>query len=313
MLRDRFAPSPNGHLHLGHAYSALFAWDSVRRANGEFILRIEDIDTARSRPEFEAAILQDMAWLGIEWNSPVMRQSARMDAYENALAQLAEIGVCYPCNCTRADIRNALSAPQETGHPANGSSAKQPPYPGTCRSRSMQSRTHLDAVRLNMGKAISVLGGKNVINRIWFDDTGEIHEGRHQLSANTLLNSHGDIVIARKDIRTSYHLAVVVDDAEQKVTQVTRGADLFGATEIHRLLQELLGLPVPVWHHHRLIRDGDGKRMAKRRESRSIRSFREEGGSPEELRRLIGLSSVSGVSPGQGEPASARFNIREET
>ncbi len=285
MHRGRFAPSPTGLLHLGHAYSALTVWDTVRQNSGSLVLRIEDIDIARSRPEFERAVLEDLEWLGLEWEEPVMRQSDRMDSYQGAIRQLARLGICYPCRCTRADIRNALAAPQEQ----ESSAGAMPPYPGTCRARSMSSQTGNDAIRLNMSKAINVLGGKEAVGRLCWDETGPGHAGRKCLDADSLLYSHGDIVIARRDIGTSYHLAVVVDDADQGITNVTRGEDLVGVTAVHRLLQELLGLPVPIWNHHRLLRDRFGKRLAKRHDSESLRSYRATGNSVAEIRRIAGL------------------------
>ncbi len=289
MFRDRFAPSPNGLLHLGHAYSALSVWKTVQNNRGEFILRIEDIDTARSRPEFESAIFDDLTWLGITWQQPVLRQSDRLSCYTQAISTLVSMGVCYPCRCTRADIRNALAAPQENGRGGNTADAGAPPYPGSCRGRRMEDATNRDSIRLDIAKAVNLLGGRDAISELWFDEVGAKHAGRHYLSADTLIGSHGDIVIARRDVRTSYHLAVVVDDGEQKITQVTRGEDLFGATSVHRLLQQLLGLPVPVWNHHRLIRDGTGMRLAKRQGSASIQSLRNSGKTREDIRKLVGL------------------------
>ena len=289
MFRDRFAPSPNGLLHLGNAFSALTVWDGVQRNNGGFILRMEDIDAARSRPEYEAAIFEDLDWLGLEWPSPVMRQSDRMDAYWQAISRLAQLDICYPCGCTRSDIRNALAAPQEGQAHSGGRAVNAAPYPGLCRNRPMSSLSGSDAIRLDMRKAIDLLGGVDAFNRLQFDEVGESNRGRHSLSAGTFLSCHGDLVIARKDIRTSYHLAVVVDDAAQGINQITRGEDLFGATGIHRLLYELLELPVPVWNHHRLIRDEAGNRLAKRRESSSIQSLRKSGLTPNDIRRLVGL------------------------
>ena len=289
MFRDRFAPSPNGLLHLGNAFSALTVWDGVQRNDGAFILRIEDIDTARSRPEYESAIFEDLEWLGLEWPSPAMRQSDRMDAYWQAITRLAKLDICYPCGCTRSDIRNALAAPQEGQEHSDGPAANSAPYPGLCRNRPMSSLSERDAIRLDMQRALELLGGVDAFNRLNFDEVGDANRGRHNLCAETLLSCHGDLVIARKDVRTSYHLAVVVDDAAQGISQITRGEDLFGATGIHRLLYELLELPVPVWNHHRLIRDEAGNRLAKRRESSSIQSLRKSGLKPNDIRRLVGL------------------------
>ena len=289
MFRDRFAPSPNGLLHLGHAYSALTVWDGVLRNHGEFILRLEDIDTARSRSEFEEAIFEDLEWLDLEWSTPAMRQSDRLDIYWQAISQLDSLGVCYPCSCTRADIRNALAAPQESQPSLHGQQPDAGPYPGLCRNRPMSTLSENDAIRLDMLKSIKLLGGFDALNKLHFDEVGESHSGRHHLCASTLLACHGDFVVARKDVRTSYHLAVVVDDAEQEVSQVTRGEDLFGATAVHRLLYEILELRVPVWNHHRLIRDDTGKRLAKSRNSSSIQSLRKSGLKPNDIREMVGI------------------------
>lgn len=278
-LITRFAPSPTGPLHLGHAFSALTAFDLARAAGGRFLLRIEDIDRPRCRAEYEAAILDDLRWLGLDWPEPVMRQSERMPAYAAALARLAAMGLTYRCTCTRADIRAALSAPQEGAVPQGPDG---PVYPGTCRHAG-----HTDpgaAVRLDMAAALARLGTSP-----GFLETGPLHPGTHALTTDHLLNRVGDIVLARRDIGTSYHLAVVVDDAEQGVTLVTRGADLFDATAIHAVLQRLLDLPTPAYHHHRLIRDGQGRRLAKRDDARALAGYRAEGASPADIRALVGL------------------------
>jgi glutamyl-Q tRNA(Asp) synthetase len=264
----RFAPSPTGPLHLGHAYAAL-----VAAARGDsFLLRIEDIDTARCKPDWEAAIFQDLDWLGLSWPTPVMRQSTRGAAYAAALAKLCALGVTYRCTCTRGDIRAALSAPQEGVIGPDG-----PIYPGTCRGRQGEG-----ALRLDMAKAMQRLG------QIDFTETG-LRAGSFSFDAKVLCETVGDIVLARRDIGSSYHLAVVVDDAAQAVTEVTRGEDLFEATKIHVVLQRLLELPTPAYHHHRLIRDDQGKRLAKRDDARALSKFRAEGASPQDIRRLIGL------------------------
>lgn len=286
-MRQRFAPSPTGLLHIGHAFSAVTAWRAAQAANGEFLLRIEDIDQPRCKPEFEQAIYDDLHWLGLSWPEPVMRQSDRTPAYEQALDRLADMGLCYPCRCTRKDISNALSAPQEGQDPAFGPDG--PIYPGTCSQRPMSEKTDTDAVRLSMARAIDHLGGAAGVRKLCYMETGYGAEETVSLSAETLLSACGDIVLARKDIGTSYHLAVVVDDADQEVTHVTRGRDMAPTTQIHRLLQALLGLPTPVFHHHRLIRDEHGKRLAKRDDARAIRSYREAGMSPAEVLALVGL------------------------
>jgi glutamyl-Q tRNA(Asp) synthetase len=248
----------------------------ARAAGGAFLLRIEDIDTTRCRPEWEAAIHEDLGWLGLSWPEPVMRQSERLPAYRAALDRLAALGLTYPCTCTRRDIAAALSAPQE------GAGPEGPVYPGTCRGRTDAPAGA--AIRLDMGRALDRLGGMPA-----FCETGPEHAGIHHLDAAALVAGTGDIVLARRDIGTSYHLAVVVDDAAQGITHVVRGGDLFEATPIHRLLQALLGLPVPVWHHHRLIRDESGRRLAKRDDARALARFRAEGATPADIRRRIGL------------------------
>jgi glutamyl-Q tRNA(Asp) synthetase len=266
----RFAPSPTGPLHLGHAYAALVA---AARGN-RFLLRIEDIDTVRSKPEWEAAIFDDLAWLGLRWEEPVMRQSTRLPAYHLALDRLAAQGLTYHCTCSRGDIRAALSAPQEGA--VIGPDG--PVYPGTCRDKGHAT----GAVRLDMARAVALAGP------LRFTETGT-RPGLHSLDAQAMQREVGDIVLARRDIGTSYHLAVVVDDAAQGITEVTRGEDLFEATPIHVLLQRLLGLPTPLYHHHRLIRDDQGKRLAKRDDARALAKYRAEGATRRDIRRMVGL------------------------
>lgn len=279
-MLTRFAPSPTGLLHLGHAFSALTAWDAARRAGGQFLLRIEDLDTPRCRPEFEAAIAEDLGWLGLDWPEPVMRQSTRSVAYQEALAKLDALGVLYPCRCTRRDIQAALAAPQEgAGTPASV-------YPGTCRGRPMAERAPGDALRLDLGRALGLVADRLPT----FTETGPAHAGEHQLEPARLLAELGDVVLARRDIGTSYHLAVVVDDAAQGITDVIRGEDLFFATPLHVLLQTLLELPTPRYHHHPLIRDEAGRRLAKRDDARAIRRYRADGLSPEDIRKMVGLA-----------------------
>ncbi len=289
MLRDRFAPSPTGLLHLGHAFSALTNWDSVRSKHGEFLLRIDDIDIARCREFYIQAIFEDLTWLGLEWPKPVMRQSQRQPAYTEALDRLIEQGVCFPCGCTRKDIRNALSAPQEVAFADQTDFEGPSVYPGTCRGRHIRTLQPGEAIRLDMRKAIEALGGNDRVGQLGFVEVSPLQSRFIQLNIDHLLHQHGDFVLARKDIGTSYHLSVVVDDAEQKITRVTRGEDLFGATPLHRLLQQLLGLKPPVWSHHRLIRDKDGFRLAKRNRSTTLRSLRESGLTPCDIRRMVGL------------------------
>lgn len=274
----RFAPSPTGPLHLGHAFSALTAFGLARAAGGVFLLRIEDIDTQRCRPAYEAQIHDDLRWLGLDWPEPVMRQSSRRAAYDAALSRLETLGVTYRCTCTRGDIRAALAAPQE-GAPLIGPDG--PVYPGTCRHAG-----HRDAdaaIRLDMARAVALTGA------VGFDETGPIRAGRHRFEPDWLIRHVGDIVLARRDIGTSYHLSVTVDDAAQGITLVTRGMDLFEATAVQRVLQALLALPEPRYHHHRLIRDASGKRLAKRDDARAIAAYRAAGASPEDLRAMVGF------------------------
>jgi len=285
-MRARFAPSPTGFLHLGHAFSALTAARLAREMGGEFLLRIEDIDTARARPKFETAILEDLGWLGLSWPRPVMRQSARMKAYGNALDALASSNLIYPCSCSRRDIVTALSAPQAARAHAGPDG---PVYPGTCRGRAIASRKPGDALRFDMAGAVEFLGGHGAIARLGFLETGGQNPGWRALKARELITSCGDIVLARRDIRTSYHLAVVIDDAAQDITHVSRGLDLQPATQIHVVLQAVLGLVHPVYHHHVLIRDAGGRRLAKRDAARALQSLRREGKSPDEVRALVGL------------------------
>ncbi|MCO8144419.1 tRNA glutamyl-Q(34) synthetase GluQRS [Rhodovulum tesquicola] len=277
--RTRFAPSPTGPLHLGHAFSALTAFDRARAAGGTMLLRIEDIDSARCGLEWEALIFDDLAWLGIDWPHPVLRQSARLPAHAAALDRLAAMGLTYPCRCRRADIRAALSAPHAPVIGPDG-----PVYPGTCRTRPMDQAGPDDAIRLNMQAALSRLDALPA-----FTETGPSHAGRHALVRDALIETVGDVVLARRDLGTSYHLAVVVDDAFQQVSEVVRGEDLFEATPIHVLLQCLLVLPSPGYHHHRLIVDEAGKRLAKRDDARALARYRADGATPEDIRRLVGL------------------------
>ena len=274
-LITRFAPSPTGLLHLGHAYAAL-----VADREGDMLLRIEDIDRERCRPEFEAAIAEDLHWLGLDWPQPVMRQSDRMAAYRAALAQLAPFS--YPCRCRRGDIRAALSAPQEGVPPAGPDGLI---YPGTCRGRALADAGPDDVIRLDVGRAFDVLG----IADLSFRDEAILPAEDHRLTRAQFLDGIGDVILSRRGIGTSYHLAVVVDDAAQRIDLVTRGKDLFDSTWIHVLLQKLLQLSTPRYHHHRLIRDDAGRRLAKRDDARSLRSLRDDGATPDDIRRLLGF------------------------
>lgn len=281
----RFAPSPTGPLHLGHAYSALLASDMARAAGGVFHLRIDDLDKSRARPEWEEQIYHDLAWLGLDWPRPVRRESEHLDAYRAALEQLWSMGLLFPCSCTRRDIRDAASAPQE-GAPLHGPDGIV--YPGTCRHVPDSSRPMPEGVlRLHMARALESVGAPMSFEEIGAGPLGET--GRIALSPACLITEVGDVVLARSGMGAAYHLAVVIDDAVQGVTDVVRGEDLFTATYIHVLLQNLLGLPIPRYHHHRLIRDETGKRLAKRDDARAIATFRAEGASPADIRAMVGL------------------------
>ncbi|MGI9368437.1 MAG: tRNA glutamyl-Q(34) synthetase GluQRS [Ruegeria sp.] len=279
-FKTRFAPSPTGPLHLGHAYSALLAFELAIANAGDFLLRIEDIDQSRSRTHWEDQIYTDLAWLGITWPEPVMRQSSRMSRYQKALEQLVQLGLVYPCSCNRADIEAAAGAPQE-GVPQFGPDGRI--YLGTCRHRRISDAAPTDVLRLNIEKASWAVSLRS------FEETGKEFAGQHSVNAASLIHTVGDIILVRRNMGSSYHLSVVVDDADQNITHVVRGKDLFEATQIHVLLQELLNLPTPVYHHHRLIRDETGKRLAKRDDARAIAKFRAEGVSPNDLREMVGL------------------------
>ncbi len=274
----RFAPSPTGPLHLGHAYSAILAHDMARVADGRFLLRMEDTDLDRCKPEYDALIQEDLHWLGLTWDGPIHRQSAHIASYNARLEPLAARGLLYPCSCTRSDIRAALAAPQE--------GVAFPVYPGTCRGRSMASRQPGDALRLNLAAALLSLAGADLS----FYETGPAHPGRQTLDPEQAVQRIGDVVLSRKgeDI-VAYFLASAFDDGDQAITQVIRGEDLFDFTPIQVILQHLLGLPTPVYHHHRLIRDDQGKRLAKRDDARAIAKYRAEGATPADIRRMVGL------------------------
>ncbi|MEM7056866.1 MAG: tRNA glutamyl-Q(34) synthetase GluQRS [Pseudomonadota bacterium] len=281
MVIERFAPSPTGLLHLGHAFSAWCGWTAAQEAGGRFLLRIEDLDTGRVRQEYEDAIFRDLTWLGLDWPEDVLRQSTRRAAYETALADFAARKLTYRCTCTRRDIREAMSAPQENTGPDG------PVYPGTCRGKPVPAdQPH--AIRLDMDAAIAALGGVEQVNAITYQEIGDgaPETGQIALNADWLRKNVGDFVLGRRDGALAYHLAVVIDDAFQNITHITRGADLVPATPIHRLLQALLDLPTPVYRHHRLIRDSAGKRLAKRDDARSIAAYRDQGLSPAEVLAL---------------------------
>lgn len=274
----RFAPSPTGPLHLGHAYSAILGHDMARKAGGDFLLRMEDTDLQRCKPEWKAAILDDLAWLGLTWDGPVHQQSDHIADYSQRLDGLIHAGLVYPCSCSRGDIRAALAAPQE--------GVDHIVYPGTCRNRPMTDRKTGDALRLDLAKAFARLDP----NDLYFTETGNSNAGQHQIDPQTALQKIGDIVLHRKDEEIiAYFLASAFDDADQGITHVVRGEDLFDFTPIQVILQRLLGLPTPIYHHHRLIRDAQGKRLAKRDDARAISKYRAEGATPNDIRRLIGL------------------------
>ncbi len=264
MLISRFAPSPTGRLHLGHAYSAVRAHDLARAAGGRFLLRFEDIDPGRVREGYYAGIEEDLRWLGLDWDETPLRQSQRMAIYGDALKRLKARDLVYPCFCTRKDIAAEIAASASAPHGPDGAL-----YPGTCRRLAAGEREKRvadapHAWRIDMARAAALAGPL-----FWEDGEAGRVEAQPQI--------HGDVVLARKDAPASYHLAVTIDDAAQGVTDVVRGSDLFAATHVHRLLQALLGLPAPLYHHHALIADETGRRLAKRDDARSLTALREAG------------------------------------
>jgi glutamyl-Q tRNA(Asp) synthetase len=280
----RFAPSPTGHLHIGHAYAALFAFEAAQRSGGSFHLRIEDIDVQRCRQDFEASICQDLRWLGLLWKEPALRQSDRFDVYREALRQLQQIGVVYPCFCSRKQIRIEV---EEAGRAPHGVHTELV-YPGTCRHLDPEVGAHRIergepfAWRLDVARSLTLTGPL-----YWYDiRAGWIEAEPHRL---------GDVVLARKDTPTSYHLAVVVDDAAQGISLVTRGEDLFQATHVHRLIQALLGLPTPHYYHHNLVADSTGQRLAKRNRAVTLRHLRDSRRTPDDIWRMIGLTARADV------------------
>ncbi|OUR76109.1 tRNA glutamyl-Q(34) synthetase GluQRS [Alphaproteobacteria bacterium 46_93_T64] len=275
----RFAPSPTGLLHVGHAYSATLAWNKAIEAGGRFLLRMEDIDQTRCRPEFEEAIYEDLNWLGLKWEKPIRKQSEHMDDYEVVLDRLFERGLIYPCFCTRREIAAEIAASHSAPHGSEG-----PLYPGTCRSLSNKQRDENFAkekpyaLRLDMSAALKEVD----VTQLFFR---ELDKGVIQCDPVKF----GDAVLARKETPTSYHLAVTLDDAFQGVNLVVRGQDLFGATHLHRLLQHLLDLPTPNYFHHGLVSDMKGRRLAKRDKSVTLQDIRGNGYSQEDVRKLIGF------------------------
>ncbi len=274
----RFAPSPTGRLHLGHAFAAMVAYDAARYSGGRFLVRLEDIDRGRCRAEFEDAIFEDLAWLGIAWSEPVRRQSDHMADYAEALRKLEGLGVLYPCFCTREDIRAEIERSPSAPHGPDGAI-----YPGICRRLSAAERRDrtasgdAHALRLDVERAYEIV-----------DQVLTWNEQDEGLS-RAYPQHHGDVVLARKDTPTSYHLSVVVDDAAQGVTLVTRGRDLIRATDVHILLQALLDLPTPRYHHHRLITNDRNERLATRNDALALATLRQGGASPEYIRYLVGL------------------------
>jgi glutamyl-Q tRNA(Asp) synthetase len=283
----RFAPSPNGYLHLGHALSALLNIDLARQTGGRFLLRIEDIDATRCKVEFEEAIHRDLAWLGIAWETPVRRQSEHLADYRAALETLMAQGLVYPSFESRAEIARLVEQ-KEAGAPWPRDPDGAPHYPGTARSLSPDERARLlqsgapYALRLDMAAACVRAGDLNWI------EYGEGPEGETGPVA-AWPGAWGDVILARKETPTSYHLAVVIDDALQGVTEVVRGQDLFWSTSVHRLLQALLGLPQPAYRHHRLVLDDAGRKLSKSTEATGLRELRAGGVTPAEIRRLVGL------------------------
>lgn len=292
MIITRFAPSPTGQLHLGHAHSALAGWREARRQGGRFLLRIEDIDATRCRPEFEQAICEDLAWLGLDWDRApgtdewVRRQSDHMDDYRAALARLEALDVLYPCFCTRKEIAAEIAAAGQAPHGPNRG-PDGPLYPGTCRALDSAARRTLMAsgrpyaLRLDAGRAQEAAGTA----ALTWNEEGAGLAGTIPVDPGV----NGDVVLARKETPTSYHLAVTVDDATQGVTLVTRGRDLFAATHVHRLIQALLGLQTPRYRHHVLLTNAAGERLAKRDGAISLRALRAAGRSPAEVRAMAGF------------------------
>lgn len=275
----RFAPSPNGHLHLGHAYSALFTWNAARALGGATLLRIEDTDLARCKPEFTEAIFEDLRWLGLLWPEPVWHQSDRFPAYADAAARLDDLGLLYPCFCSRAEVAEHALGTDPDGAPL---------YGGACRHLSddeVYARLAAGDVaqyRLDMTIAIALAGPQT------FSVAGPLAADRPQIRY-ARPERWGDVVLQRKDTPTSYHLSVVVDDATQGITHVTRGRDMEAATDIHVLLQFLLGLPTPIYTFHRLLLDAEGKKLAKSKGSKSLRDLMAEGWTPEDVKREVGF------------------------
>lgn len=285
----RFAPSPNGALHLGHAYSALINQQLARENNGVLLLRIEDIDQTRCTPELEIEMLEDLQWLGIEWQGTPRRQSEHFADYADALDTLMDAGLVYPAFMSRGDIRRAIAEKKENGEDWPNDPDGTPLYPGqernwsTAQQEAEQKTTPHYALRLNMRAALNHVGGDLVWQETGAGQQGETGECLAEPAA------WGDVVLARSDTPTSYHLSVVIDDALQKVTHVVRGRDLFHATSVHRVLQTLLGLPVPEYHHHDLVLDDDERKLSKSAGDTSLRALRQAGMTADDIRRMVGL------------------------
>jgi len=284
VVTSRFAPSPTGALHLGHGFSAVLAHDLARQARGRFLLRIEDIDGARSRAEHVAGIIADLEWLGLSWDGPVTYQSARLARYAGALDRLRGLGLLYPCFCTRADIAREVAASMAAPHGAEG-----PVYPGTCRTieaaiAAERCAHEAHSWRIDMARAVALVGPLE-----WTDAIAGT------VTANPL--AQGDVVLARKDAPASYHLAVTVDDAAQGVSDVVRGEDLFAATHVHRLLHALLDLPTPLYHHHKLLRDAAGKRLAKRDGAPALSALRLSGANGHQICAILRETIATGRLP----------------
>jgi glutamyl-Q tRNA(Asp) synthetase len=284
----RFAPSPNGYLHLGHAYSALLNFDLARRSGGRFLLRIEDIDVTRCKPEFETAIYQDLAWLGIAWQQPVRRQSEHLAAYRDAVEKLSAQGLVYPGFESRAEIAK-LVAQREAGGSWPRDPDGAPLYPGAAKLLSPDQRARKResgaayALRLDIAAACARAGASS-----WVEH-GEGPDGESG-AVTARPQAWGDVILARKETPTSYHLSVVIDDALQDVTEVVRGQDLFWSTSVHRLLQQLLGLPQPAYRHHRLVLDAAGRKLSKSTQATGLRELRAGGATADDIRRLVGLA-----------------------
>jgi glutamyl-Q tRNA(Asp) synthetase len=278
----RFAPSPNGYLHLGHAYSALLNEKMARESGGRLLLRIEDIDVVRCRPEYERAIYEDLAWLGLHWEEPVRRQSEHLADYAGALDHLRDRGLIYPCFCTRGDILRAIAGRPDWPRDPDGA----PLYPGTCRHLGASQRETRLALGERAAWRLDIDKARNAAEPLtWREyDTQDVERDS---IAEPL--AWGDVVLARRDIGTSYHISVVVDDARQRITDIVRGKDLFAATSVHRLLQALLGLAAPRYQHHDLITDASGHKLSKSRGSPNLRDLRASGMTPEEIRTAVGL------------------------